>query len=345
MNIWALRRFPLRLSGGRELSLVVLLFLLTFLLVLFFWFQSVLNRPLDAFVGVEVVVKKGETAGDFVKRLKSLGLVPSSLPVVIYLRLKGWDRRIRPAAVKVERDDTVATLIERVVFYHERPVRVVVSEGMDLFDIAWRLDRLGITNGTAFLDFALSPDAASRFGLWGSTLEGYLFPDTYLLPRNLTPERVAAVMVGNFKRKALPLLEGASLLSPYQTLIVASLIQRETYNAEEMPYIASVIYNRLKRGMPLQIDSTVIYAYRVKHRKREIFVPRPVHLRVDSPYNTYRVRGLPPTPICNPGLDAIKAALHPAETGYLYFVSKGDGTHYFSKTLREHNRAVRRFLR
>ncbi len=332
----------MRFCGASALSVLGLL-VLAALVVSFFWIQMVLNTPLDWAKGTVIEVEKGDTARDLVERLKAKGLVGDGFLLLLYMKLTGLDKRIRPARVRVEASDTLGDLIMRIVRYRRPQVEVVVWEGMDLFDVADLLDRSGIVRKGEFLSYAMDESVVEGYGLWGRTLEGYLFPDTYLFFKDSTPREVVDKMIDNFKKKALPLLLRATLLDPYKTLIVASLVQKETYVPDEMPVVAGVIYNRLMKGMLLQIDPTVIYAYRLKYGDAVRVRLTREKLRIDSPYNTYRVKGLPETPICNPGLDAIRAALRPAETPYLYFVAVGNGTHHFSKTLREHLRAVRRY--
>jgi UPF0755 protein len=221
---------------------------------------------------------------------------------------------------------------------------VTVAEGYTLFQIAQLLDELNIVDRHAFLQKASSPAFISSLGLSvdaGSTLEGYLFPDTYHLFKGVDPEDVIQMMVRQFKKVFNPdLASRASQLgiSQREAVILASIIEKETPLSEEKPLISAVFHNRLRRRMPLQSDPTVIYG--IKNfdgnlTKEDLLRP--------TPYNTYLINGLPPTPICNPGEDSIHAALYPAPVPYLYFVSKNDGSHYFSSDIEEHNQAVWRY--
>ena len=332
---------PSRYSGENVLktflTVTLLLTLTTATIICFLFVELELNSPLDRFSGTVVTISKGENARALASKLKKAGIIKHPAILLAYLRLSGKDKRLKPASIAVEPNNTVLDLVEKIINYREKPIKVVIYEGMDSFEIAEALDKLGIAKQSELLKLVFDTE--------GKPLEGYLFPDTYYFIPDTPAEKIIESMVSNFYRKALPVLKKSHILSPYETLIVASLIQKETYLPQEMPLIASVIYNRLKRRMPLQIDPTVIYAYKVKEHKNLFFIPKPKHLKIESPYNTYRVVGLPPTPICNPGLDAIRAAVYPAKTDYLYFVSKRDGSHYFSKTLREHINAIRRFLK
>jgi UPF0755 protein len=177
-------------------------------------------------------------------------------------------------------------------------------------------------------------------GAPASTLEGYLFPDTYRFARGLPAERILRRMLARFEQefRSVQQQSGRQLgLSRHEVVILASLVEKETAVATERPLIAGVFFNRLRRGIPLQSDPTVIYGL----ERFDGNLTR-AHLQADTPYNTYTRQGLPAGPICNPGAAAVRAVLNPASTPYLYFVAKKDGTHQFSSTLAEHNAAVLR---
>jgi UPF0755 protein len=198
-----------------------------------------------------------------------------------------------------------------------------------------------MADGEAFLAFATDPQAAKRYKIPADTLEGYLFPDTYLIPRRITPEPLVQLMLRRFHDRLTPEIKRAAKqngMTLHQIVILASIIEKETGNVAERRRISGVFHNRLKRGMRLQSDPTVIYGIPDFNGNltRE-------HLNTKTPYNTYAIDGLPKGPIANPGIASIRAAAFPEETDDLYFVSKNDGTHVFSSTLREHNRAVRRY--
>lgn len=230
---------------------------------------------------------------------------------------------------------------------------VTIPEGYTLSQIGQLLESLNIVGKTAFLHAASSPPFIQSLGLLsllsgqgrnalrgknGFTLEGYLFPDTYHFIKEMEPEEVIRVMVQRFLKVFGPdLAEKASHLgmTPMDAVILASIIEKETPLPGEKPLISAVFHNRLKRKMPLQSDPTVIYGIRNfdGNLTRE-------HLQTPTPFNTYLFTGFPPSPICNPGEDSLRAALHPASVTYLYFVSKNDGSHHFSETYEEHLNAV-----
>ena len=227
------------------------------------------------------------------------------------------------------------------IFVHN----VVIPEGWTMYDIANELDRQHICSRSQFLIVAHATSMISDLAPHAQSLEGFLFPSTYEFTRHTTCEEVAKRMVADFRTVWESLDPGNSLtlprgLSLEQLVTLASLVERETPNAEERPLVAGVFYNRLRLGYPLQCDPTVQYAFELDgHEDHDI---HPADLRINSPYNTYEHRGLPPGPIANPGEASLKAAVHPAATDYLYFVANAQGGHYFAKTLAEHDRNVKR---
>jgi len=222
------------------------------------------------------------------------------------------------------------------------PHYVTIPEGFTLTQIAEVLEKNGLAERAKFLAVATDPDIVKTYGLPGRTLEGYLYPDTYRFsPGQQTVSIVEAMVkrffyvIGSFEERII-----ASGMTLNQIITLASLIEKETGKAEERDVIASVFLNRLKKGMRLESDPTVIYGiagFDGNLTKEDLARP--------SPYNTYVIQGLPPAPIASPGKEAIRAVLFPAQTDYLYFVSKNDGSHHFSKTLTEHNRAVNTYQR
>jgi UPF0755 protein len=218
---------------------------------------------------------------------------------------------------------------------------VTIPEGLTVKETADLLANMQIADKERFLAEAGDPELLSLLGLHDKGIEGYLFPNTYHFTP-ATPERdIIIAMAEQFRRVFAPLLEqkGAAIqLTPHEIIILASIIEKETGVEAERPLISAVFYNRLQRQMPLQSDPTVIYglkAFDGNLTKKNLNDP--------NPYNTYRIPGLPPGPICNPSLSSIKAALQPASAPFLYFVSKNDGTHLFSETLEAHNLAVKSY--
>lgn len=220
---------------------------------------------------------------------------------------------------------------------------VVIPEGFRATEIAARLEAEGLADADRFLTLVFDPGSPERFGVEGPTLEGYLFPDTYRFARGLPEERIVRAMVDQFLevRREIVAEEPDFALSMREHATLASIVEKETGAAHERPLIAAVFLNRMKRGMKLQTDPTVIYGIADfdGNLKR-------IHLEdASNPYNTYAIRGLPPGPIASAGREALRAVVEPADTPYLFFVSKNDGTHVFAKTNAEHERNVDEYQR
>lgn len=221
--------------------------------------------------------------------------------------------------------------------------KITIPEGYDLYDIANVLQDYRICSKEDFLKYANSPETAKRYGLNTHTMEGFLFPDTYFFSRNTHPIRVIETMHKNFLRKTQKLREELDQknITLEEWVTVASMVEKETASKNEKPLVSAVIYNRIGEGMKLDIDPTVIYALKRKGKWNGVLTKK--HLLLDDPYNTYIYKGLPPSPICNPGLASLEAALRPANVKYLFFVAKGDGSHTFSSSYEEHLNNVREY--
>jgi UPF0755 protein len=218
---------------------------------------------------------------------------------------------------------------------------VTFPEGFTARQIGTRLAGRSLVNGRAFDRYA----ARTRLNVDGTltpSLEGYLFPSTYLVPVGATPDRIAHILTDQFFHE-LPANAASKAralgLDVPQVITLASLIEREAQADDERPLMAGVYYNRLRAGMPLEVDATIEYVFPEHH---DVITRR--DLEIDSPYNTYRHTGLPPTPIANPGKASIDAAFAPEHSQYLFYVYKGNGHHAFAKTLQEHNANVERYL-
>jgi UPF0755 protein len=221
--------------------------------------------------------------------------------------------------------------------------KVTVPEGWTLRQIAVILEQKGFAPREEILSLARDKAFVGALGFEGDSLEGYLFPDTYQFAMGLSPRHILSAMVRRFhavydsEMRARQAEQGWSLR---ELVTVASIVEKETGSQEEKPLVASVVVNRLGRGMPLQCDPIVIYG--IEDFDGNLTKK---HLQTPNPYNAYLNKGLPPGPICNPGLASLKAALYPADTKFLYFVSRNDGTHQFSSTMTDHRKAVDRYQR
>jgi UPF0755 protein len=249
--------------------------------------------------------------------------------------LQAGEYRFREPATALDVLDRIAR--GDVFFYELR-----VPEGNNIFDIADSLDRLGLLPRDGFLEAARDPSLIRDLAPEAPTLEGYLFPDTYRLTRQTTAAEVCRLMTTRFREAWRSLGADAPV---HRAVTLASLVEKETGLSEERPAIASVFHNRVRIGMPLDCDPTTIYAAMLEERYRGTIFRSDLLSR--NRYNTYQHSGLPPGPIANPGLESLKAALEPADTPYLYFVARPDGSgrHQFSSELDAHNRAVRNYRR
>ena len=227
-------------------------------------------------------------------------------------------------------------LIRGLIYYHE----FTVPEGYSLFEIGALLEQKGFARAADLLAAAGRADLVADLSQSARNLEGFLFPDTYRLARGTTADEIARLMVRRFREvyAAFQPLLSQSPLNLHQVVTLASLIEKETSVDAERELISAVFQNRLKKGMLLQCDPTVIYAAQLKGNYRGTIFQS--DLESNSPYNTYRHPGLPPGPIANPGKRSLEAALRPAQSDYLYFVADNRGGHVFSRTLAEHQRAV-----
>jgi UPF0755 protein len=223
-------------------------------------------------------------------------------------------------------------------------VALTIPEGSNIFDIATRVEADGLGSKAAFIAGAKEYVGLIRdIDPAAPSLEGYLFPDTYRFARHITPQEMMAVMVGRFRKQAQVIGLTGEL---HRTVTLASLVEKETPIDTERPLVASVFVNRLAKNMPLMTDPSVIYAALLEGRYRGTIYQS--DLQAASPYNTYQHAGLPPGPICNPGLKSLEAAMHPAQTDYLYFVAAGanpSGQSRFSATLEEHAKDVEAYRR
>ena len=293
----------------------------------------------------ELIIPPGASAETIGRLLHQQGLVRDPLIFRALVLLKGVGASLKAGEYALEGPLTLDQIADQIARGEVVRREVTIPEGKNMVEIAEILRDRGL-DVDAFLTAAHDPALVRDLDPHASDLEGYLFPDTYDLPRNPGPAAaVVARMVHRFRDVMTPERERLQTrgLTVRQAVTMASLVELETARADERPRIASVFFNRLKKGMLLQTDPTVIYALRMAGRWDGNI--RKKDLDIDSPYNTYRYPGLPPGPIASPGREALLAVLAPAPVKDLYFVSRNDGTHQFSETLTEHNRAVDRYQR
>lgn len=301
------------------------------------WYVGAL-QPVGSGPSRLVLIKPGDSQEAIGAKLLRAGVIRS---------LPAWKLRARgaaaaqPGSYRVSSADSVDELLRRFAAAETADVRVTFPEGFTLNQCAERAAARGISTRTAYLAAATAanPAAASWKLKATDSLEGYLFPDTYLVPLPASAEALVAMQIHRFD-DIWAKIDGEAKRgsrSQHEIVVTASLIERETRHDDERARIAGVIANRLRRGMRLQIDATVLYALGA-HKDRVLYRD----LEVDSPYNTYKVSGLPPGPICCPGRPSLEAALSPEQHDYLYYVLGPDGRHVFTRTLAEHNAAKAR---
>ncbi|MDJ0785083.1 MAG: endolytic transglycosylase MltG [Desulfosarcinaceae bacterium] len=269
------------------------------------------------------------------------GLVRHPRRFKLLARLRGLDKQLKAGNYRIAPNQSPEALLAVLVSGREHLHRLTIPEGYTLKQIADAVAAAGFGDADGFLEMVSDPKVVKSFGLSAETLEGYLFPDTYLFPEEADHGVIATSMVKRFRDQfSAEWRERAEALkmSVHEVVTLASIIEKETGDPAERPLISSVFHNRLKRGMRLETDPTVIYG--IKDFDGNLTRK---HLRTRTPYNTYKIKGLPPGPIASPGAKAIEAALYPAQSDYLYFVSRKDTTHQFSTNINDHNKAVRKY--
>lgn len=287
-----------------------------------------------------VLLRSGYSTRRIAAELKKAGIIRSELAFRLWHRthpkppLKAGEYLFEHEAKLPE---VYGRIAQGDIYFHV----VTIPEGYTMFDIAKAIEDAGLGSAADFLRIAeTQTQLISDMAPEAKSLEGYLFPETYQFTRTQSLEEMAATMVREFRQVAreIGMVEGGSNVDIQEIVTMASIVEKETAAPEERPEVASVYYNRLKLRMALDADPSVIYA----ELQQGTFQGSLHHadLAVNSPYNTYRFPGLPPGPIANPGKSALEAALHPATTKFLYFVSDGNSRHRFAATLEEHNRNV-----
>lgn len=293
-----------------------------------------------------VEIPRGAGPGRVAHLLAEAGVIDDAERFAFYLR------RVRRAAGQIKsgelalRDDmtpdqVIAVLREGTPFTY----KITIPEGLRSDEVAAIYEKRGLADASRFLARCRDRDFVRSLGVPGKSLEGFLFPDTYRFRKSTPLDDILRTMVKHYqdvfaatwRRRAAQLG-----MSELQVVTLASIIEKETGAARERALISGVFHNRLREGWKLQTDPSVIYAVLLERGHFDGNLTRE-DLRIDNPYNTYRYPGLPPGPICNPGADALRAALWPKATGYFFFVSRNDGTHEFCATLACHNRAVKRY--
>lgn len=337
----SLRSVSILLRRGNWLKITLLTALLLFLAVgsagAFFAWE--INQPKGTGQKKEIIFEKGASAREIADRLSSAGLINCANCFVAYVKLAGLEDQIQAGSYDIPPTLSIREIAE-VLRHGTFDIRLTFLEG-------WRREE--------YLDYALSRlpvDSASfseEFLAATQGGEGYLFPDTYLVPQNITARDLVALLKANFEKKWAPLAAavGSQNLTQKEAVTLASIVQREAGTAEDAKIIAGIFIKRFKIGDKLDSDVTVQYALGFQEntgtwwKKSELTA---LDLNIDSPYNTRRYQGLPPGPICSPGLTALSAVAYPTSTDYLYFLYDKDGNVHYATTLAEHNANVAKYL-
>lgn len=322
---------------GRRLLLLALIISLGLALSSAWWALS----PQAPQPNSTLIIKPGSSLILVANQLADQQIIRSPLALRLLARLQGQEAAIQAGRYSFAQPATPMTVLKRLVAGDVVQISVTIPEGFNLQQIAARLAEIGVADQATLLQAAYDPAFLKELGISAASLEGYPFPETYRFAPGVDEFELLRMMVAENTRQFQRLQKDLSSklpLAKHQLLTLASIIQQETGLEEEMPLISAVFHNRLRRNILLQTDPTVIYGienFNGNLTRKDLQRP--------SPYNTYLNRGLPPGPIASPGYQALLAAAKPATSEYLYFVARGDGSHQFSATLKEHNRAVRKY--
>lgn len=322
----------------RFIAFLLSLVLIVVLVQAYFFLQK---PPSSEAIYQTIEIEPGATFLAVARLLKQEGLIISPVSFRFLGKITKNESKIKPGEYRLHRAMRPGEILETLVRGDVLKHRVVIPEGTAIREIGKILEGAGLMTAEVFNQTARNQELIQRLGFEGESLEGYLFPDTYHFTKQTPPEQFIEMMTKQFQSVYDDTFAAQAEklgMTRREVVTLASIIEKETGAPSERALISGVFHNRLKRKMRLQSDPTVIFS--LADFDGDI---RSKDLQNDSPYNTYRVAGLPPGPITNPGREAIFAALFPAEVDYLFFVSKNNGEHVFSETLREHNAAVRKY--
>lgn len=304
-----------------------------------FWLFT--TRPITPPTTVRLSIPPGMSITQTAVLLEKNGIITSANNFRFLTRLKKGEGAIKIGIYDFSKAAMPGEILRRLLAGDIVLRRITIPEGFALKEIAARLENLGYGPANEFLRLSRDPEFLKSLDLPGPSLEGYLFPETYFAAIDAAPRQLLQMMVREFRKRLTEELIAAAKeqrLTLPQLVTLASIVQKEARKIEEMPMIASVFHNRLRIGMPLQADPTVTYGTNNSNGSIS-----KADLRRQTPYNTYKIKSLPPGPIASPGADALRATAYPAQTNYLYFVARGDGSHVFSADLKSHNEAVRSY--
>jgi len=288
-----------------------------------------------------VIIPKGSGFFQITEILNDIGLVQNR-PFFWALALgKNANRHIRMGEYELTGAMTPSAILDKLVRGEIKVYEVLLPEDITANEVAQKLSTYKLIDEKEFTILAADRSFLTSLDIEADSIEGYLFPDTYRLDRSMTTQEIIRIIIGNFWKEVTPEMQKRAKeigLTQIQWITLASIIGKESGNKNEKGLISAVFHNRLAKGMKLQSDPTAVYNPEPKGTPVKTVLRR--HLKSNTPYNTYRINGLPPGPIANPGIDSLRAALYPAKVDYLFFVAKNDGSHDFSTNFTAHNRAV-----
>lgn len=335
-------------SGIARRIVVVTILLAFFVTVsLLLYYQSYVSSSGPAAGSIEksvvVTIPKGSSVKAIAEILSNKGIIYNDVRFLLLAKLSGYSTKLQAGEFRFPLEKKPLEILKFLSSAKPVTYSITIPEGLNAAEIAKIFARDGWCDEKHFLQLVGDEGRIRKFGLTaGTSLEGFLFPDTYVFTKEISgADTVISILLARFQKVWAE--ETGGLEPPPdvdKTVILASIVEKETAEPSERPLIAGVFHNRLKRGMRLQSDPTVVYGVPDYDG-----VITKTHLRTATPYNTYTLPGLPVGPICNPGREAIRAVLSPQKSSNLYFVSKNDGTHQFSANLADHNRAVRKYQR
>ena len=312
------------------------------------WVRRELARPHAGFEGERIIdVAPGTSAGEILARLEAEGVLRSATLARLYLVYGLGDPSLKAGQYRFEGPRTTPEVLAKLIEGEIVTYRLTVVEGLTVEETARQIADAGFGDVERLLAEVSDPGRIADLDPEAEDLEGYLFPDTYWFARDASEAEIVDTLVRAFRTRLEEDLIPAGLVAApprvRELVTLASIVEKEAALDEERPIIAGVYTNRLEQGIALYADPTVIFA--LKRAGTWDGNIRKPDLQIDSPYNTYRYPGLPPGPICSPGLASLQAALEPADVPYIYFVSRNDGSHVFATTLAEHNRNVEEWQR
>lgn len=311
-------------------------FLFAFLFIFFIFIYYILFKPNNLKKPIQFEIKKGEYPLKILKKLKDEKIILSDKITYFYLIITKKDKKIKAGEYLIEPKLNTIDLIKKFTKGEVIKISITLKEGWTIFDYAREFSEKKICTYEEFIE------ETKKTPQWlkAKNMEGFLYPDTYFFSKNAQPREIIDKLHKNFLNKIKNLRDEieSSKFSIYEIITLASIVEKEARLESEKPRIASVFINRLEKKMRLEADPTVIYSMHLAGLK--IINLKRDDLKFSSDYNTYLNFGLPPGPICNPSISSIKAVLKPEKSFYYYFVSKGDGSHYFSANLKEHIKAI-----